>query len=170
LLLSLPEAVHSGLIPFNHGSEIRVSSIAMYVWMGTVLAGLLLFGIWIMEYDREFQTAAETHLPIPVISAHALLGIGGLMLWIGYLLVDQDRLAYGAIAVLGTVALLGLIMAGRWIAVYRAYANPGRAGSTTVTVPPERKFPVPLVITHGLLALTTIGLVLLTVFVPSSGS
>ncbi|HEY7261131.1 MAG TPA: hypothetical protein VH589_06555 [Trebonia sp.] len=146
-----------------------MSSIAMYVWMGTILAGLLLFGIWIMEYDREFQTAAETHLPVPVISAHALLGIGGLMLWIGYLLVDQDRLAYGAIAVLGTVALLGLIMAARWIAVYRAYANPGRAGSaTTATVPPERKFPVPLVVTHGLLAVTTIGLVVITVFYSSS--
>jgi hypothetical protein len=159
--------VNSGLIPFDPGSEIRVSSIAMYVWMGTVLAGLLLFGIWIMEYDREFQTAAETHLPIPVISAHALLGIGGLMLWIGYLLVDQDRLAYGALVVLGTVATLGLVMAGRWIGVYRAYANPDRAAGSTVTVPPERKFPVPLVITHGLLALTTIGLVVLTVFTPS---
>ncbi len=136
----------------------------MYVWMGTILAGLLLIGIWIMEYDREFQTAAETHLPVPVISAHALLGIGGLMLWIGYLLVDQDRLAYGAIAVLGTVALLGLIMAGRWIGVYRAYANPDRASGSTVTVPPERKFPVPLVVTHGLLAVTTIGLVVVTVF------
>jgi hypothetical protein len=166
LPLSLTEAEVSGLIPFDPGGEILVSSIAMYVWMGTILAGLLLFGIWIMEYDREFQTAAETHLPVPVISAHALLGIGGLMLWIGYLLVDQDRLAYGAIAVLGTVALLGLIMAARWIGVYRAYANPDRASGSTITVPPERKFPVPLVVTHGLLALTTIGLVVLTVFTP----
>jgi hypothetical protein len=136
--------------------------------MGTILAGLLLVGIWIMEYDREFQTAAETHLPVPVISAHALLGIGGLLLWIAYLLVDQDRLAYGAVVVLGTVALLGLVMAVRWIGVYRAYSNPGRGRPSAVTVPPERKFPVPLVITHGLLAFTTIGLVVLTVF--TSGS
>lgn len=146
-----------------------MNDIALYVWMGTILAGLLLFGIWIMEYDREFQTAAETHLPVPVISAHALLGIGGLVLWIGYLLVDQDRLAWGALAVLGTVALLGLIMAARWVGVYRAYAKPGRAAVATVTVPPERKFPVPLVVTHGLLAFTTIGLVLLTVFSPGGG-
>jgi hypothetical protein len=28
-------------------------------------------------------------LPVPVISAHALLGLGGLMLWISYLLLAR---------------------------------------------------------------------------------
>ena len=32
-----------------------------------------------MEYDREFQTAAATRLPVPLISSHALLGLGGLI-------------------------------------------------------------------------------------------
>ena len=32
-----------------------------------------------MEYDRDFQNEAATRLPIPVISTHALLGLGGLM-------------------------------------------------------------------------------------------
>lgn len=138
-----------------------MDTIAFYVWMITILAGLLLLVIWIMEYDHEFQSAAATRLPVPVISAHALLGMGGLMLWIGYLLVDQQRLAWAAVVVLGTVATLGLIMAARWVGVYRAYANP-RGLAREVAVPPERKFPVPVVVTHGILAITTLGLVTLT--------
>jgi len=139
-----------------------MDTVALYTWMVTILAGLLLLVIWIMEYDREFQSAAATRLPVPVISAHALMGMGGLLLWIGYLLVDEERLAWAAVAVLGTVALLGLIMAARWIRVYRAIADPGPSLTKTVVVPPERHFPVPVVIAHGILAFSTITLVVIT--------
>src|SRR5215468_7765916 len=57
----------------------QMSTIALYTWMVTVLAGLLLLVIWIMEYDREFQSAAATRLPVPLITTHALLGMGGLL-------------------------------------------------------------------------------------------
>ena len=117
-----------------------------------------------MEYDRDYQRAAATRLPIPVIGTHAFLGMSGLVLWGSYLLVDEDRLAWATIVVLGTVATLGLIMAWRWIGVYRTYGNPGPSMTSTVAVPPERRFPVPLVLGHGLLAVTTLGLVLFTVF------
>src|SRR5215469_16035737 len=134
----------------------QMSVVALFTWIATVLAGLLLFVIWLLEYDREFQSAAATRLPVPVISAHALLGMGGLVLWIDYLLVDQERLAWATLADLGTVALLGLVMATRWIGVYRAFADPGPAVSRTATVPPERHFPMPVVVTHGILAVTTL--------------
>jgi hypothetical protein len=130
--------------------------------MVTILAGLLLLVIWIMEYDRDFQSSAATRLPSPVIVTHALVGMGGLLLWIGYLLVDQERLAWFAVAALGTVAALGLIMATRWIHVYRAYAHPGSSLTRDVAVPPERNFPVPVVIAHGVLAVTTLTLVVFT--------
>jgi len=136
---------------------------ALFTWMVTILAGLILLVIWIIEYDREFQTAAATRLPVPVISAHVLLGMGGLMLWISYLVVDQERLAWATVAILGTVAVLGLIMAARWIRVYRAVADPGPSLTRTATVPPERNFPLPVVVAHGILAVTTLVLVLLTV-------
>ena len=139
-----------------------MDTVALYTWMVTILAGLLLLVIWIMEYDREFQSAAATRLPVPVISTHALLGMGGLLLWIGYLLLDEDRLAWFTVATLGTVASLGLIMAARWIRVYRAIADPGPSLTKTVVVPPERHFPVPVVIAHGILAFSTITLVVIT--------
>jgi len=137
---------------------------ALFTWLITILAGLILLVIWIIEYDREFQTAAATRLPVPVISAHVLLGMGGLMLWVCYLLLDQERLAWATVADLGAVALLGLIMAARWIRVYRAVANPGPSLTRTTIVPPERNFPLPVVVAHGILAVTTLVLVLLTAF------
>ena len=144
-----------------------MSVVALFTWIATVLLGLLLLVIWLMEYDREFQSAAATRLPVPVISAHALLGIGGLLLWAVYLLADEERLAWVTIADLGAVALLGLVMAARWIRVHRAYADPSPSLTRVVTVPPERHFPVPVVVTHGVLAVTTIAMVLFTVLFAS---
>jgi hypothetical protein len=139
-----------------------MSVAALFTWMVTILAGLILVVIWIIEYDPEFQTAAATRLLVPVISAHALLGLGGLMLWIGYLLEDQEQLAWATVAALGTVAVLGLIMAARWIGVYRAVDDPGPSLTRSTTVPPERNFPLPVVVVHGILAVTTLVLVLFT--------
>ena len=139
-----------------------MSAAALFTWMATILAGLILLVIWIIEYDNEFQSAARTRLPVPVVSAHALLGASGLELWISYLLLDDERLAWAAAAALGAVALLGLTMAARWIRVYRDFADPGPALTRSVAVPPERNFPLPVVVSHGVLAVTTIVLVLFT--------
>jgi hypothetical protein len=139
-----------------------MSVAALFTWIFTVLAGLILLIIWIIEYDPEFQSAAATRLPVPVISTHALLGLGGLMLWIGYLLEDQERLAWATVAALGTVASLGLIMAARWVRVYRAFADPGPSFTRNSAAPPERSFPLPVVVIHGIMAVTTLVLVLFT--------
>jgi hypothetical protein len=56
----------------NVRDENRVSVAALFTWMVTILAGLTLLVIWIIEYDPEFQRSAATRLPVPVISAHAL--------------------------------------------------------------------------------------------------
>jgi hypothetical protein len=53
-------------------------------------------------------------------------------------------------------------MAARWIRVYRAFADPGPSLTRRMTVPPERNFPLPVVVAHGLLAVTTLVLVLFT--------
>jgi hypothetical protein len=148
-----------------------MSTIALITWIITALGGLYLLAIWLIEYDREFQGAAATRLPVPVILTHALLAVSGLVLWIVFLAVDQQRLAWAAVVVLGTVAVLGLFMAARWIGVYRAAAAPGRtfaaAGpgslrADTAPIPPERHFPVSVVVAHGIFAVTTLVLVVLT--------
>lgn len=143
--------------------------VALFTWLATIGGGLVLLVIWIIEYDREFQSAAATRLPVPVISLHAVLGLGGLMLWVSYLLLDQERLAWAAACVLGAVAVLGLVMASRWITVYRTVAAPGPSLTRSTIVPPERNFPLPVVILHGLMAVTTVVLVLLTALGVSLG-
>lgn len=171
---------------------------ALLSWIMTAAGGMYLLTIWLIEYDREFQSVAATRLPVPVISAHALLAVTGLGLWAVYLLTDRDSLTWAAAGILLVVAVLGLTMAVRWIGVYRAYgsrsrrarsrgrvpaavavgaaggygADAGSYGAPTesyggptgsrIAIPPERHFPVPVVIIHGVFALATIVLVLMT--------
>jgi hypothetical protein len=147
---------------------------ALVTWLITAGAGLYLLTIWLIEYDHEFQSAAATRLPVPVISTHALLAVSGLAIWGVYLITDRPRLAWAAASILVVVAILGFTMAARWIRVYRAYAAPSavsamatvgagtRGAGSGITVPPERHFPLPVVIGHGLFATATLVLVLLT--------
>jgi len=134
---------------------------ALFTWIATISAGLILIIIWIIEYDHDFQSATATRLPVPVISTHALLGLFGIEFWVGYLLTDSEWLAWATLAVVGTVAVLGLTMAARWIRVYRTFSHPGPS-LTRRPAPPERSFPLPVVAIHGVLAVTTVVLVLAT--------
>jgi hypothetical protein len=145
-----------------------MSAAALFTWMATVAVGLVLLVIWLMEYDRDFQSVAATRLPVPVISTHALLGVGGLVIWGFYMVTDDDPLAWTTVAVLGVVAVLGLVMAARWVGVYRAYAAPSSSVTRVIAVPPERHFPRPVILIHGILAVITLGLVVYAVFFSGS--
>ena len=159
-----------------------MSLFALATWIIAAAGGLYLLSIWLIEYDKEFQTVAATRLPPPVLAAHVLLALGGLAIWIAYLISDADRLVLAALVALVLAATLGLVMAVRWVAVYRAGRAAARqrqarqashltlaGGRTQVAVleppelgPPERNFPLPVVIAHGGFAAATITLVLLT--------
>jgi hypothetical protein len=166
-----------------------MSLAALVSWLITAGGGLYLLTIWLIEYDHEFQAGAATRLPVPVISAHVLLAITGMGLWGYYLFSGAARLAWADVAILAIVAVLGLIMAARWIVVYRAHRPPrmavaatgahsasaslfspaatepagaGRATHSVAPGPPERHFPLPVVIGHGLFATTTFVFVVLT--------
>jgi hypothetical protein len=145
-----------------------MNAASLIAWIVTVLAGLVLLVIWLMEYDGDFQSAAATRLPVPLISTHALLGLGGLMAWGFYLVTDADQLEWATVAALVVAVTLGLIMAARWIGVYRAYAAPESSLARVITVPPERHFPRPVIVIHGLSAAATVSLVLFTVFFTGS--
>jgi hypothetical protein len=145
-----------------------VAIAALIVWLATIGAGWSLLAIWLVEYDRKFHESAATRLPIPVMGAHALCALAGLVVWIAYLLAGSERLAVTATAILGVVAVLGFIMVTRWIGVYRAHKarsaalNDPLGAVIIIDVPPEQHLPVTLVIGHGVLAVATVILVLLT--------
>ncbi len=145
-----------------------MSTVALFTWMATVALGLILLIIWLMEYDRDFQSTAATRLPVPLISTHALLGIAGLVVWGFYLVTDSDPLAWTSVADLGVVVVLGATMAVRWVGVYRSYSAPSSMPTTVVAVPPERHFPRPVIAIHGILAVVTVSMVVYAVFFSGS--
>ncbi len=142
--------------------------VALITWTVTAFAGLYLLAVWLIEYDVSAPGGAVSRLPRTVISGHVLLASTGLGVWVSYLLVDRDMLAWIALATLVAVALLGLTMLGRWVQVRRALSaalrTRSRRGLTEgrPAMPAEAHFPVPVVVAHGLLAVSTLTLVLLT--------
>jgi hypothetical protein len=147
-----------------------VSIFALFTWVLAACGGLYLLAVWLIEYDRDFQGRASSRLPVPVICAHVLLAVGGLVLWGAFLILGTVRLAWTAVAILVAVATLGLVMAVRWLHMYRATVELKAAAArgdlaarrAEHALPPERNFPVSVVIGHGVLAVATLILVLLT--------
>ena len=104
-----------------------------------------------------------------MITGHVLLATVGLVASMFYLIEDDETLAWTALSALLGVALLGLTMLGRWLLVRRAIAAalPGgpraRRETARPAMPAESSLPVVVVVSHGLLAGTTLTLVLFTV-------
>jgi len=143
---------------------------ALILWILTAAGGFYLLGTWIAKGGARRQPAGSgSNFPQPLIFGHFLLAAAGLVVWIIYVVNDNDTLAWAAFALLAVVALLGFTMLARWIPTYRAHhkdtpaATGGGTGSATAPAdgPAERHFPVAIVAGHGLLAATTLVLVLL---------
>lgn len=139
---------------------------ALISWLVTAFVGLYLLAVWLIENDVTHRGAVKSRLPGPVILGHVLLALGGLVVWVIYLLSDDEMLAWSALGILLVIATLGLTMFTRWIPVHRAFAaaasGPGSV-SAEFDFPAERNFPVSVVVGHGFLASSTFILVLLTV-------
>jgi hypothetical protein len=132
---------------------------ALIAWVVTALGGFILLGTWISRGGaRGGGDAAASRFPPGLIFGHFLLAATGLVLWIVYLAADSSALAWVSFAILLVVALLGFTMAARWLQDRRA---PVAADGPAAGRPPEQHFPVPVVVLHGLLAATTLVLVLL---------
>ena len=159
--------------------------VALIVWFVTALWGLYMLAVWLIENDATRKGTAASRLPLPVILAHVTFAVTGLVVWVAYLLVDRPVLAWTAVGILVAIALLGLTMFARWIPVYRMAdeevsmpvaamsgggpgASPGAAPSGVPGVgslrelPAEGSFPLLIVLAHGVFAVSTVVLVVLT--------
>ncbi|MBF6333911.1 hypothetical protein [Nocardia transvalensis] len=139
---------------------------ALITWLLTAGGGFVLLGTWISK--GGVRQPGSTHLPPPVLFAHFLLAAAGLIVWIVYLVVDSDVLAWIAFGLLIPVALLGFFMLIRWLPVYRsritatAATTPAVGATAVQPEPAEKHFPVAIVGGHGVFAVATVVLVLLT--------
>jgi hypothetical protein len=125
---------------------------ALIAWVITALGGFVLLGTRISRGGTRQGDAGASRFPPELIFGHFLMAATGLVLWILYLAADSAALAWVSFAILVVVALLGFTMAARWLQ--------DRRGPVSAR-PPEQHFPVPVVVPHGLLAATTLQLVLL---------
>ncbi|TML44572.1 MAG: hypothetical protein E6G19_08245 [Actinobacteria bacterium] len=133
---------------------------ALIAWVITAGGGFVLLSIWLMRGGMRQQQEGGNRIRPPLILSHFLLAAAGLVVWIVYVIADKDALAWIAFAILAVVAVLGWTMFAIWLR--RRQARTSGAEVSAPGVPAEQHFPIPVVTLHGLLAVTTVVLVLLT--------
>lgn len=133
---------------------------ALVTWLLTAVGGFYMLGLWIAKGGT--RTPRTSHFPPALIFGHFALAAGGLVIWIIYLFADNEALAWTAFIVLVPVALLGFTMLARWLPTRRSRSVAAGPGTTESPAPAEKYIPVPAVIGHGLFAVATVVLVLIT--------
>ena len=131
---------------------------ALITWVLTAGGGFVLLAIWLARGGMTQQREAGNRIRPPLIMSHFLLAATGLVLWIIYIASDSDALAWISFVLLLVVAALGFTMFAIWLRRRRGTT----AETVTPDTPAEQHFPVAVVGLHGVLAATTLVLVLLT--------
>jgi hypothetical protein len=132
------------------------------------ISGLILWAAYLITDAEPLAWAAAA-----VLIAVAVLGLSMAFRWVGVHRARNAPAKTDAPASVSTPAG-ALIRAttgpttSRTAAVGAATTENSGPGTLQLTAPPERHFPLPVVIAHGIFAAVTIGLVLLTVFGQSS--
>lgn len=139
---------------------------ALIVWVITALGGFGLLAIWLQRGGLKQADQPGRRIRPPLIFTHLLLAAGGLVVWIIYLASDTRALAWIAFGMLLVVASLGFGMLALWLQRRQAahmVAGAGAPGTVGLegSIPAEQHFPVAIVLAHGLVAATTLVLVLL---------
>jgi hypothetical protein len=133
---------------------------ALITWVLTAGGGFLMLALWLKHGGMQQSDAPGARIRSARILSHFALAAIGLVLWIVYVASDTEALAWVAFALLLVVALLGFSMLAIWLRQRRPSTS--AAPSTDATTPAEQRFPVAVVVLHGVLAATTLVLVLLT--------
>lgn len=135
---------------------------ALIAWVVTAGGGFVLLGTWIARGGPRQAQAGASRFPPALIFGHFALAATGLVVWIIYVATGTEALAWVALVLLLGVAVLGLTMVTRWRQERAALAVAAGGSSAGAERPAEQHFPVPVVYLHGLLAVITLVLVLLT--------
>jgi hypothetical protein len=139
---------------------------ALIVWVITALGGFGLLAIWLQRGGIQQSDQPGRRIRPPLIFTHLALAAGGLVVWIIYLASHTRALAWVAFGMLLVVASLGFGMLALWLQRRQAGPAPAGAGGPTTgmlegSTPAEQHFPVPIVVVHGVVAASTLVLVLL---------
>lgn len=133
---------------------------ALVAWSITALGGGRMFVLWVTKGGA--REPDNSRLRPQLVYGHLLLGLAGLGIWILYLNVDFQNLAWIDFILLLVQASVGLTMYSLWRPVADASWANLAAENVQEVWPPEKHFPVWLVRGHGVVAAITTILVLLT--------
>jgi hypothetical protein len=141
---------------------------ALITWIITAGFGAFMLARWASRGGVRHAEGAGTNLPPYRVFTHFGLAVAGLILWIVYLVTDSTLLAWIAFADLVIVASIGLVMVMQWakdgraaMAAAAASGGPFRADASGVDLA-EQHIPRPPVVLHGIFAVSTVVLVLLS--------
>ena len=123
---------------------------ALVVWILTAGGGLVLATQWL----RRGGLRQEVGIRAARLGAHVVLAVTGLGLWIAFVVSEENPLAWIAVALLVAVAAIGFSMFATWLRGHSSRGEP-------TEMPAETAFPLPLVLGHGALGVTTLALSLL---------
>ena len=130
---------------------------ALVTWVITAGFGSFMLVRWA---SRRRVAGADTHFPPARVFSHFGLAAAGLVVWIVYLVTDSALLAWIAFADLVLVALLGGLLVNRWAKDGRAAMSAG--GQPAGVDLAEQHIPRTPVVLHGIFAVSTVILVLLS--------
>lgn len=133
---------------------------ALVTWLVTAGFGFFMLMRWVRRGGLRRGPDSATHFPPALVFIHFGLAAAGLVVWIFYVATDRSVLAWLAFADLALVAGLGGVLVRRWTLDGRAAMSAG-ASSPRVDLA-EQHIPRPPVVLHGVFAVSTVVLVLLT--------
>ena len=144
-----------------------MSIVALVTWVITAGLGLFMLSTWVRAGGVRAGAAtmtgvtgsavptahpSGTRFPPPLVFGHFLLAATGLVLWVVYVATDSDALAWVSFVLLVVVAAGGDVLFLRW------YKERNRSAAELA----EQAIPQAVVYMHGLFAVATLVLVLLT--------
>jgi hypothetical protein len=144
---------------------------ALVTWLITAGFGFFMLIRWATRGGLREVPGAGTNFPRVRVFAHFGLAAAGLIVWIIYLVTGNTLWAWIAVADLILVALLGGLLVRQWTKDGRAAmasaarpdagAAPSAPGAVDLA---EQHIPRPPVVLHGVFAVSTVILVLLSAF------
>jgi hypothetical protein len=161
-----------------------MSIAALITWIVTAGFGFFMLIRWATRGGVKKVDGAGTHLPPVRVFTHFGLAAAGLIIWIIYVITDSTILAWIAVVDLVIIATIGVVMVRQWakdgraaMAAAAAGARDANAGTVearrvdagTVDLA-EQHIPRPPVVLHGIFAVSTLILVLLTALGLGPGS
>jgi hypothetical protein len=118
--------------------------IALIAWIATAAGGSVLGASWVRHGGLRQRSGIRTAR----LASHVLLAVGGLALWVAFLVTDAEALAWTAVALLVVVVGVGISMLILWLR--------GHSATGHTELPAETSFPLPVILAHGLLGATTL--------------